>query len=166
MRHFRPLLLCLILLSLPAHADPMPIITGRVISVADGNTIIVLTSDNQQVRVRLYGIYCPERDQPFGNRARQATAEAVQGETVDVLPIEIDSYGSTVGLVTVGGANGISVNAMLLHKGLAWVYPQYCRWGNVCMSFQKKEIGARENRVGLWSDENPNPPWEWRKQKR
>ena len=45
---------------------------GKVIKVIDGDTIDVLTDDNETIRIRLYGIDCPERGQPFGNNATQA----------------------------------------------------------------------------------------------
>lgn len=54
----------LILLAVSAtavHAD----ITGRVVSVTDGDTIKVLDADKVQHKIRLTGIDAPEKAQPF-----------------------------------------------------------------------------------------------------
>lgn len=72
----------LVLASVSAHARSE--FSGKVVRVADGDTITVLAPGNQQVKVRLYGIDCPERKQAFGQRARQFTASRVAGENVRV----------------------------------------------------------------------------------
>lgn len=40
--------------------------TGKVVGVADGDTITVLREGNVQVKVRLDGVDCPEKAQDFG----------------------------------------------------------------------------------------------------
>lgn len=42
-----------------------PILTGKVIRIIDGDTTVLLTDQNKQVRIRLYGIDCPEQKQPY-----------------------------------------------------------------------------------------------------
>ena len=74
--------------------------SGKVIGIADGDTITVLR-DKEQVRIRLYGIDCPERGQAFSKKAKQFTSEMVFGKVVEIEPVDIDRYGRTVGLVTV-----------------------------------------------------------------
>lgn len=150
------------LLILPVNGVDFSKFMGHVISVADGDTITVLTADNQQVKIRLYGIDCPERRQAFGNRARQTTSNAVSGKGVTVQPIEIDRYGRTVGIVFM--PNNESLNSLLVREGMAWVYPQYCRRKEVCDQLRVFEQSARNEKHGLWSDKEPMPPWEWRKQ--
>jgi endonuclease YncB( thermonuclease family) len=134
---------------------------ARVVSVADGDTITVLDADNTQIRIRLYGIDCPERRQPFGNRARQATADAVMGKTVNVHPIETDRYGRTVAVVAAPGRE--MLNSWLVKEGLAWVYPQYCKQADICDRLRELEQAARERKAGLWADGEAVEPWEWRK---
>ncbi len=74
--------LCLLaFLSLAAAAD---FLTGKVIKVADGDSITVLDSTNIQHRIRLQGIDAPERGQPFGNASRKHLATLVAGKTVIV----------------------------------------------------------------------------------
>ena len=152
--------LCLFcLLCSPAQAAPASAFAGRVVSVTDGDTITVLTADKQQVKIRLYGIGCPERRQPFGGRARQATTDAAHGKTVEVHPREKDRDGWTVAIVYVGE----SLNELLVGQGLAWVYPQFCLEEEICAPLRDLEQQARKGRKGLWIDESPVPPWEWRK---
>ena len=69
MKRFRiilPLILTLLFVSSIAAQ------TGKVVGVSDGDTITVLVN-KIQVKVRLYGIDCPEGGQDFGNRAKQFT---------------------------------------------------------------------------------------------
>ena len=34
------------------------------------------------------------------------------------------------------------------------------------MRYEDAEMKAKDERIGLWSDESPVPPWEWRRQRR
>ena len=68
---------------------------GKVVGVSDGDTMTVLC-DRTQVRIRLYGIDCPETGQDFGFRAKQFTAELAFGQVVKVVPRDRDRYGRIV----------------------------------------------------------------------
>ena len=135
--------------------------SGRVVGIADGDTITVLR-DKEQVRIRLYGIDCPERYQPFSKKARQLTAKMVHGKVVEVEPVDIDRYNRLVALVTVSER---LVNEELLNAGFAWVYTRYCV-RPICDKWRALEQEAREAKLGLWADPNPIPPWEFRRQMR
>lgn len=130
-------------------------LTGKVIKVADGDSITVLTSDNQRFRVRLYGIDCPERRQPYGSAATRFTREAVAGKDVEVTEYGRDRWGRIVGVVG-------DLNQSLIEAGLAWVYPQYCK-KPFCKDWTLLQISARQERRGLWRDADPLPPWTYRK---
>jgi len=134
--------------------------TGRVITVADGDTITVLTSDKRQVKIRLYGVDCPEYGQPFGARAKQATLDAAHRKKVTVQPMDTDNYGRTVAIVIMPG--GRSLNEHLVREGMAWVYTRYCTQEEICGPLRKLEQAAKGQRRGLWADRAPLPPWEWR----
>jgi len=162
MRAALSLLLCLAF-AVPALAAPAQF-TGLVIAVADGDTITVLTKDKQQVRIRLYGIDCPEIGQPFSARAKQTTSDAVFGKNVTVQPIETDRYDRTVAVVFMPG--GRSLGAHLVREGLAWVCTEeYCTRKDICEPLRKLEQAARTAKQGLWINKAPEPPWEWRKRK-
>ena len=74
-------LLYFVLLVCSIHAQT---ITGKVVGVADGDTITVL-QDRTQYKIRLYGIDTPERGQDFGNRAKQFTSGMVYGKQTRVI---------------------------------------------------------------------------------
>lgn len=82
------------------------VLTGKVVRVADGDTITILTEGKTQVRIRLYGIDCPENGQVV---------------TVDVK--DIDRYGRTVGMVIL--QDSTVLNKELLRAGLAWHYKYF-----------------------------------------
>ena len=158
MRITLALLLCLTL-AVPAFATPAQF-TALVIAVAEGDTITVLTPDNRQVKIRLYGIDCPESGQAFGNRAKQAASEAVHGKKVTVQPIEQDRDGWTVAVVLM--PDGRSLNEHLIREGMAWVYSQYCKLEDICAPLRRLEQSVKMSKRGLWIDKAPIPPWEWR----
>ena len=135
--------------------------SGKVVSIAEGDTITVLR-DKEQVRIRLYGIDTPELGQAFGTKAKQLTSGMVFGEVVEVEPVDTDRYGRTVALVSVFKR---LVNEELVNAGYAWVYTHY-RTQPICERWKLLEEEAREAKRGLWSDPHAIPPWEYRREKR
>jgi endonuclease YncB( thermonuclease family) len=134
----------------------------KVVGVSDGDTIKVL-HEGTQVRIRLYGIDTPERGQAFGRKATQFTANKVAGKTVNVIPMDTDRYGRTVALVQPPN-DTVTLNEALVRSGFAWVYRKYCR-ADFCSDWLTHERNARSQRIGLWKDPNPIPPWEYRRRK-
>ncbi len=131
-------------------------LTGKVVGVADGDTVTVLVDHHRRVRVRLHGVDCPEKKQAFGKRAKQLTSRLVFGKTVRVKVATTDRYGRTVGEVFVGDQ---SLNEALVKAGLAWWYKKYARRAKVLAVLEDE---ARRARRGLWADPNPTPPWTFR----
>lgn len=134
-------------------------LTGKVVSVADGDTITILDSAKNQHKIRLYGIDTPEKAQAYGNVAKKHTSKLVYGKTVDVTAYDTDRYGRTVGVVI---ADGVNVNQSLIGAGLAWQYRKYCK-ASFCSDWLQLENKAHKSKIGLWADNDPVPPWEWRK---
>lgn len=132
---------------------------GRVIGISDGDTITVL-HDRVPVKVRLAGIDCPEKDQDYGDKARQATSKMVYGRVVNVIELKKDRYGRTVASVRFG--LGRDLSRELLKKGFAWWYESVAPKDSALSKLQDK---AREKKLGLWNDPKPTPPWEYRKNK-
>lgn len=153
-----PLLILTLLLTLPtlsARSQASRTLTGRVVGVADGDTLTVLV-DNRQVRVRLHGIDCPESRQPWGSRAQEFTSSAVRNREARVEVRDTDRYGRTVGVVWLHG-DRTPLNRQLVEQGLAWAYRRYST------EYVPQEDAARRARRGLWADANPTPPWEFRR---
>jgi endonuclease YncB( thermonuclease family) len=143
----------------PAFADTL---TGKVVKVADGDSITVLDQTNTQHRIRLQGIDAPERKQAYGNASRKHLASLVAGKTVIVNWDKRDRYSRIVGFVIVDGHD---VNLAQLKAGMAWFYRYYQKElspENQKLYVQAEDV-ARANKKGLWQDENPMPPWEWRR---
>lgn len=156
----KSLLFCVFLLLLLTVPNLSSAWSGKVVGVADDDTITVLR-DTEQVRIRLYGIDCPEGGQSFGNKAKKFTSKMVYGRIVEIDHIDTDRYGRIVALVRV---NGTFVNAALVQEGLAWVYNYYCTLP-FCEEWFVLQIKAKDAKLGLWADPNPIPPWEFRKKK-
>lgn len=134
---------------------PSNLIEATCIKVADGDTIKVRLDDDSVENVRLYGVDCPEKRQPFGERAMEFTKDMVLGKTVNISPVTTDKYGRTVAWVYVDGK---CLDKELLKAGLAWHYKEYAKEKELAIL----EEEARAKKIGLWQDSNPTPPWEWR----
>lgn len=97
---------------------------GKVIDVADGDTITVLDDTNTQHKIRLTGIDAPEKRQAFGNVSTQSLVEQVAGQSVAVEWVKVDKYGRKLGKVLLAG---LDCNLEQVKRGLAWHYKQYQR---------------------------------------
>jgi micrococcal nuclease len=148
--------------SSPARGQDVPKaeFSGRVVSIADGDTLTVLRADRTQVKIRLHGIDTPETGQDFGNRAKEAAAAMAFGKDVTIRPVDRDRYGRTVAVVIL--PDGRSMNQELVRDGWAWWYRQYAPKDR---ELERLESEARTAKRGLWSQPNPVAPWEWRKPK-
>jgi endonuclease YncB( thermonuclease family) len=147
---FLPILLLLLFSALPAHGW-----SRRVCSVADGDTISVL-HEGRAVRIRLYGIDCPEKHQAFGQKAKTFTSQLSFGKVVEVDPVTRDRYGRIVAWVHVGDR---CLNEEILRAGYAWHFKRFSRDRRLA----ELELQARAARAGLWGNPAPVAPWEYRK---
>lgn len=134
------------------------VFNAKVVKVTDGDTIVVLTDKNEQVKVRLEGVDCPELKQAFGMKAKQATSDLCFNKRVRVVKSGKDRYGRTLAFVYVGK---VSVNKELIKRGMAWHYKKYSKDPELA----KLEVLARKANVGLWGQGKAVAPWAWRKTK-
>lgn len=147
------------------------LIEGRVIKVADGDTLTVLDDRHQLHKVRLSGIDAPERGQPFGGRAKEALMTLTRQQRVSVEGGKTDRYRRRIGVVRVAPKEcpactpSIDVGLALIGAGLAWHYRAYEREQNVTdrEQYRQAEAKARTRLEGLWADTAPIPPWDWRR---
>jgi len=153
---FISMFFCLIIVSTGVYAQPF---TAKCVGVTDGDTITVLTSDKKQIKIRLYGIDCPEGGQAFGKKAKRFTSQLVFGKTVKIKPVTKDRYGRTVAHVFVDGK---SLSHEIVAAGYGWHYVKY----SSDYRLTHLENKARQARLGLWEDAQPVAPWDWRKQQR
>src|SRR5215813_12626938 len=120
MRRLLPLLL--LVLAFPASAGDY---SARVVGIADGDTLTVLTADKTQHRIRLWGIDAPETGQDYGSRAKQAASELAFGKQVTIRPRDTDRYGRTVAEVIL--PDGTSMNREMVRRGMAWWFERVRR---------------------------------------
>lgn len=138
---------------------------ARVISIADGDTVTVLDADNRQHKIRLVGIDAPEKHQPFGNVSRMNLGKLVHRRTVTIETNKRDKYKRELGKLVLDGKD---INLEQVRAGYAWHYKKYMRDQSAVdrENYARSEEEARTSRLGLWRDENPEPPWDFRHQSR
>lgn len=148
----------LLLLALVTQAET---IKGRVVAIADGDTITVLDVTKAQHKIRLAGIDAPEKRQPFGQRSKESLSDLLYNHEVQVESTKRDRYGREIGKVIV---DGLDANLEQVKRGMAWHYKTYQREQSTQdrVSYSEAEERARRARVGLWKDAQPVPPWDFR----
>lgn len=150
-------------LSASARDDPEPelFLSATLIKVVDGDTINVRL-DSGPITIRLHGIDTPERKQDFNVAATKALRRFVEGEALEIEPIEqTDGYGRMVAKVFVRGDD---INARMVATGYAWAYRQYLRHAPVDERYCRLEAEARAAGRGVWvgSPQSWEPPWTYR----
>ncbi len=149
-----PCLIGLLSAAQPAFAD----FSAKVMEIVGGDTII-LWHNNRTEKIRLNGVVCPDKTQPYGGQAKRFTSFMVQNKDVTVRVVGKDQNGSTIGDVIL--RDGQELNKELVKEGLAW----WDRKQSTNQSLGQLEDVARAERRGLWADPHPVPPWEWKKQR-
>ena len=147
-------------------------LSGHVIAISDGDTITVLDRSNQQYKIRLSGIDAPEKKQAFGQRSKEHLSRLVYGKPVEVEWTKRDKYKRIVGKVLVAEPDcrwedcpkSLDAGLNQVTVGLAWWYRKYSREQSLGDQgrYEIAEAEARADRAGLWTDEEPMAPWEWR----
>jgi micrococcal nuclease len=151
------LLLIIIFFSIPVSSQTLE---GKVVGITDGDTFKLLVQDSILHRIRVANIDCPEKKQPFSAKAKQFTSDAIFGKIVKVNVLSTDRYGRFIGVTTYN--DSLILNRDLLKNGLAWHFVRYSN----DMTLEELELTARKKKIGLWQEESPIPPWEWRANKR
>ena len=134
-------------------------ISGKVVSVIDGDTVKVLTMQKDLYRIRLADIDAPEKRQAFGKKAKYFLSDMIASKIIEVKVKSKDRYGRFIGTIYY---NDININFEMLKNGYAWVYRKYSR-DIIALEYEKM---ARYKRLGLWSDPHALEPWKFRKLKR
>jgi endonuclease YncB( thermonuclease family) len=151
----------LILISCTINATTLQ---GKVVGVADGDTITVLDAHNKPHKIRLQGIDAPEKSQAFGQKSKQSLNQLVHSKQVSIEFEKKDKYGRKVGKVLL---NRTDVCLEQIKLGMAWHYKQYAseQPKEDRDIYAQAEMDARNQAIGLWKDKTATPPWEFRKQR-
>jgi len=150
--------IALLLLAVPAWAQ---VLVGKVVAIADGDTLTVLDESKTQHKIRLGGIDAPERAQPFGQLSKEHLSALVFGKTIEVETAKQDRYKRTIGKIVVEGRD---VNLAMVVAGLAWHYKKYEQEQSAAdrLLYANAQDEARSAGRGLWRDAGPVAPWDWR----
>ena len=129
----------------------------KIKRVVDGDTVHVFYQE-EVYKIRLTEIDAPERDQPYGSNSTEYLKSLLEEGMVDVDISGTDRYGRKLGRLY---WQGMDINRELVSAGYAWVYDQYVTDD----TFYENQSKARNLKRGLWEDQNPLEPWNWRKLK-
>jgi micrococcal nuclease len=149
----------IIILLLIISGYSQTLLTGKVIGIKDGDTVVVIDKLNNTTILRLAEVDCPEKKQPFGTKAKQFTSDAVYLKNVTYIVTEKDRYGRSVAKIYFKNKY---LSAEIIKKGMGWQYKKY----STSKELAQFEQQARSKKIGLWIDPNPIYPSEWRKQKK
>lgn len=133
-------------------------ITGKVVGITDGDTFTLLTEKNQQIKIRFYGIDCPEKGQEYGSQCKIFLSNLIFSKQVKIETKGLDRYKRTLAIVFLKDVN---INEEMLINGMAWHFTKYDK----NTKWEKMQQTAKQKKLGLWSLHNSIPPWDWRKKK-
>ena len=140
--------------------------TYKVVGISDGDSITIFDNEkNKELKVRLATIDAPERNQDFGRKSRQHLSNLVYKKKVTLNKFSKDRYKRVVAEVYLDGKN---INIEQIKNGFAWHYKKHQKQQRKSdrLAYSLAEDEARNKRLGIWQNDNPTPPWDFRKQKR
>lgn len=142
---------------IPAISEDENHVGYKVIGIKDGDTFVLLIDGKEQT-IRLAHIDCPEKKQPFGNKAKQFASDICFGKYVIVINNhKFDRNKRLIAELIL--SDGRNINKEILRNGLAWHFKKY----SDSNEYAVLEMQARSNKLGVWSEPNPIAPWDWRK---
>ena len=167
------IILCLSLIPVSLWANTLQ---GKVVKVADGDTITIVDDLGEKHRIRLAGIDAPEKNQPYGDISTQGLNKLVSGKTVTIEYEKRDRYKRIIGKVLVDPPGEVFCMALdcvkkidaglkQIKTGLAWHYKYYQMEQSEedRRLYSEAEQEARTKQLGLWKNEEPLAPWVWRR---
>lgn len=146
----------ILVLLLPTYLMATDVISGRVITVIDGNTLEVYTNENETYKIFLFGIDCPELEQEYGDKAKRLLEKLILDKNISVEIQGKDRLGNRLGVIRIDGEDP---REKLLEEGLAWTAEK-----NPIDVFESIKEKSKEKRKGLWKETDPTPPWIFRRQ--
>lgn len=133
-------------------------LTAKVVGIKDGDTVVVLDSLNNQITLRLAEVDCPEKSQPFGTKAKQFTSDQIYLKTIKYVVTDKDRYGRSIAMIYYDVDNKY-LSSEIIKAGMGWHYKRYSKSKELALF----EDNAKKNKIGLWIDNNPIEPSEWRR---
>ena len=137
---------------------------GKIIKIHDGDTMHIIDSDGRKHKIRMAYIDAPEINQAYGMQSRDNLIDAALNKKAKVRVFEADRYQREVAQVSVGT---IDLNLMQIRDGAAWHYESYAKKQQsktAYTDYSAAQKQAKEKRKGLWKKDNPQAPWQFRRQ--
>ncbi|MGB9180841.1 MAG: thermonuclease family protein [Pyrinomonadaceae bacterium] len=133
---------------------------AKVVEILDGDTILV-QNVNRQLKIKFRGVDAPEKDQPYGDVARQHLSDLVLGK---IVLVDFSAIGNEKDLVAKVYLDKMDVGQQVIRDGVAWFDKEDGRELSAPERnmYAQSEEAARSERRGIWQDAQPTPPWEWR----
>jgi endonuclease YncB( thermonuclease family) len=149
----------------PDHTPRPGVLSGRIGSIADGDSFTLIADDGRRIGVRIGGIDAPEKGQPHADQSRDNLARLLARGALEIEPIKTDPYGRQVARVRAGGED---VGLRQIEAGLAWHFVRYAadQSPDERTQYAQAERDARHAARGLWADAAPVAPWLHRQRKR
>jgi endonuclease YncB( thermonuclease family) len=157
------IILFFFLATLSIHSNDF--ISGMVFRVFDGDTVAIKNHiGDGYTKCRLYGIDAPEKSQPYGSEAKRFLSQMILGRDIQYRVVSKDIYERSVCIIIITDEiPNLEVNEHMIRSGLAWAYVKYLKKDKETLkryTYIQKE--AMKSKTGLWQDQNPQPPWEYR----
>lgn len=134
---------------------------GKVIRIADGDTVTILDKNKESHKIRLAGIDAPERKQPYGKASKKYLSSMVGKKEVCVEWYKFDKYKRKIGNLFI---DDLDVNYEMVLAGYAWHYKKFQKEQSEEDQIRYAEIETKAKLavIGLWSEPDPIAPWDWR----
>lgn len=147
-----------------------------MVGVAEGDRITV-NSFGTEIHVRLYGVAAPQTakvdkftgsykaGQPYAEDAFRALSTKVLHQQVKVeirktLIFKGETQQMAVAIVYLDGRN---INLEMLSEGWGWSYRKFVNKPDFPQYLAAEKL-ARSKKNGLWLQEHPLPPWDFKPQ--
>ncbi len=130
---------------------------GTVSNVIDGNTIEILTYEQETYKVLLHGIDSPDPGQPHAEQSTEYLKRLLLRKHVQIVMHGRDRHGNRLGEIHIEGSP--DPRHEMVKAGMAWTSEHQ---PDPQLEALKEE--ARQKNIGLWKEENPTPPWTYRRQ--
>ena len=134
-------------------------IVAMVTKVIDGDSLKAKTKEGKEYEIQVEGIDAPELKQPHGKEATEALSKMVMGKEIKVTWTKKDNFDRLLAQIHVDKTHA---NQEMLRTGHAWHFKRY----NQSKELAELEEEAKKAKRGLWATENPQAPWDFRKETR
>ncbi|KJR43269.1 nuclease [Candidatus Magnetoovum chiemensis] len=141
-------------------------IRATVSDVINGDTIIITDRDGKNIKCRLYGIEAPKLgsnkmdSQPFSFNAKIYLSSLLLNKDVSVFLSAVKQDKENLCIIK---KDGLEINMDMVIGGYAWA-ARYYMTNPYVSKYINLERRARRFKRGLWKQDSPVPPWQYKPQ--